>query len=64
MNKGMNNNIIAFYVRGDVEYPPRGYKEMMAQMILYVKLYYGFTRKARFIADVQKFDTPTLATYA
>ena len=53
MNKGMNNNIIAFYVRGDVEYPPRGYKEMMAHMILDVKLYYGFTRKARFIADVK-----------
>ena len=58
MDKEMTNNIVSFDVREKGETPPRGYKDMTVHVIVYVNLDYGFTWKARFVADGHNFDTP------
>ena len=63
MYKEMTSNRIAFDVTEEGESPPRGYKEMAANMIFNIKLGSGFTRKARFVAEGHDIETPPSTTY-
>ena len=65
----MKNNKISFDVCKNLESvaldkTQRGYKQSLGPIIFDVKLDFGFTRKAIFVAYGHKVDTPPLMTYA
>ena len=63
MGKEMKNNIIGFDVREEGKAPPRGYREMMANITFDVNLYAGFTLKFRYVTDRHKVYTSNLMAY-
>ena len=62
ITKEMQNNYVAFDVKGPGEKAPPGYKHIPHRMVFEIKL--DFTRKARLVAGGHKTDPPIQMTYS